>query len=446
VQSTDWRELRPVRAAAELLGDLSPRSGTALPPLPGGHRPLIARSPQILAVLLAVALAAITAVQTLHSEAGVSPFQSAAFGIAQGLPLVLAPFRPMAGFWMSLVVGMWVSETARHGGDGPLWSEPSFLVHLGVLAIAALGVRPRVLIEMWVLTLLAGAVLVQRMPGTGASADLPEMSVMSGVVLIVAGALRGRGEAQRRLTEQELIAEAERARRALLEERTRIARELHDVVAHHMSVIAIQAEAAPYRVADPPKELSRSFAIIRTNAVEALTELRRVLGVLRAEEPRDGVGGGGDGAGAVGPQPDLNRLDDLIANVRGTGLSVVLRITGERRALPPGVELSAYRIVQEALSNTMRHAVGAAVLVEVDFRPEVLELRVRYAAPPPPAHPGRPAAVQPAHGAGHGVVGMRERAAMLDGELTARPTPDGGYQVRAVLPVSEAPAAGGADS
>ena len=133
------------------------------------------------------------------------------------------------------------------------------------------------------------------------------MTTLSAVVLVAAGALGGRREAQRRLAEQQRISDAERARRALLEERSRIARELHDVVAHHMSVIAIQAEAAPYR---PPEEAAGSFATIRATATEGLRELRRVLGVprRRAADPP--------------PQPSRARLDELVAGVAAAGLTV----------------------------------------------------------------------------------------------------------------------------
>ena len=298
-----------------------------------------------------------------------------------------------------------------------MWAEPSLLVHLGVLALVGLQARPRVLVELWLLTLGAGAILVQRMPGLNASPDLAEMTTLSAVVLLAAGALAGRRETQRRLAEQERISDAERTRRALLEERARIARELHDVVAHHMSVIAIQAEAAPYRVPDPPEELARSFATIRATATAGLAELRRVVGVLRAEGADDDTG----------PQPTLERLDELAAAVEGAGLDVTVEVNGTPRPLPAGVELSAYRIIQEALSNAVRHAPGSQVRVELGYRPAALVLRVvnGLARSQPVSSPAP----------GHGVVGMRERAAMLGGELTAEPRPDGGYAVTAVLPL-----------
>jgi signal transduction histidine kinase len=220
----------------------------------------------------------------------------------------------------------------------------------------------------------------------------------------------------RQLEEQERRHSGERA---LLEERQRIARELHDVVAHHMSVIAIQAEAAPYKTADPPPELVESFGEIRASALAGLGELRRVLGVLRT------------GVAGTTPQPGLADLDALVDSARSGGVSVTVSCTGEPVELPEGVDLSAYRIVQEALSNAMRHAPGSQVRVSVAYFGDRLELAVRNDAV---------ASVLVGSGArdaggGHGLVGMRERAAMLGGSLEAGATEDGGFVVSAVLPV-----------
>ncbi|WP_244203930.1 sensor histidine kinase, partial [Streptomyces tricolor] len=225
--------------------------------------------------------------------------------------------------------------------------------------------------------------------------------------------------------------------RTLLEERSRIARELHDVVAHHMSVISIQAQVAPHLVKDPSDELLENLAGIRGNALEALTELRRVLGVLRSENPENpedpyGLGGPGTGAAPDAPQPTLARLDALIENTRAAGLDVTAEVVGEVRPYAPGVELSAYRIVQEALSNALRHAPGSTVHVEVGHFPNGLHLVVANSAPRYP--------VPPSPGAGHGLLGMRERAAMLGGHVTAERTSGGGFSVTAFLPGDIAPA------
>ena len=398
--------------------DLQPSAGAPLARLPGQRTPWLAWLPHLLAVALAVVLGTVASGQAAD-DGGAPARLAVTLGIAQALPLAVALYRPMAGFWLSLLIGMLVSEVTRAGGAGPVWAEPSVLTHLGVLVLVGLQARPRVLVELWLLTLLAGTILVQRMPGLNASPDLAEMTTLSAVALLAAGALAGRREAQRRLAEQERISDAERARRALLEERARIARELHDVVAHHMSVIAIQAEAAPYRVPEPPEELTRSFAAIRAAATEGLRELRQVVGVLRAEESADDPS----------PQPNLERLDELVASVEGAGLTVTVAVMGTPRPLPAGVGLSAYRILQEALSNAVRHAPESDVRIELGYGPVGLVLRVVNG----------PARSRPlvSSGPGHGVVGMRERAAMLGGELTAEPRPDGGYAVTAVLPTTD---------
>jgi signal transduction histidine kinase len=192
-----------------------------------------------------------------------------------------------------------------------------------------------------------------------------------------------------------------------------------------MSVIAIQAEAAPYRVETPPPELAESFAKIRGNALDGLNELRRILGVLRAE----------DATGETAPQPGFDRLDELVDAAVAGGLSVSVKTVGQRRAVPPGVELAAFRILQEALSNAMRHAPGAAVRVEMRYDADGLRLIVVNG-------PGRHVSPddRPSAGSGHGLVGMRERVTMTGGELRVEPTADGGYAVNARLPLPESEA------
>lgn len=436
------------KALGGVVRELNPAGGGMLPPVPGA-RPLLAWLPHVALLGAAVVLGLVAAGRLADASAGSSPGSppgssvpsAVALAVAQGLPLVLVTVRPMAGFWVSILVGALVSEAVRAGGPGSVWAEPSLLVHLGVLAVVGLRCRARVLPVLWVVTLLAGAALVQRMPGLNASPDLVEMTTLSAVVLVAAGALRGRRDALRRLADQERISHAERLHRSVLEERARIARELHDVVAHHMSLIAIQAEAAPYRVADPPPELARSFATIRASAIEAMTELRRVLGLLRdrgeplppgAQQPAGTwlTAGTSQPAGtslpAGAPQPRLADLAELVAAVRAAGVEAELFVTGDARPLDPGVELSGYRIVQEALSNVLRHAPGADVRVTVDHGGDTLTLCVINGVAEQ-----RPATVD---GVGHGLVGMRERVAMLGGRLSVGARAGGGYGVTAVLP------------
>ncbi|MEV4253917.1 sensor histidine kinase [Spirillospora sp. NPDC049652] len=263
------------------------------------------------------------------------------------------------------------------------------------------------------LVTVVGAGLIQ--PRTAAGA-----AVLIAVPLLVGFLVRTRRASRRELEQQ---ARRHRDAEAVLVERQRIARELHDVVAHHMSMIAIQAEAAPYKTPDVPQATRDDLADIRATALDALREMRRILGVLRQE----------DGA-VTAPQPSLEHLDELLAGARGTGLEVASKVVGDVSDLPPGVGLTAYRIVQEALSNAMRHTPGSAVGVEVARAGGILRLSIVNG----PAAPGQSPTPSPP-GAGHGLVGMRERVAMLGGELSAVPITEGGFAVTATLPETAPP-------
>ncbi|MBO3679452.1 sensor histidine kinase [Streptomyces sp. NEAU-YJ-81] len=341
--------------------------------------------------------------------------------VLEALAVQVALTRPIPAWWLStamlLVTALEVDGRVPEYVLYP-WNYGQIALHTVVLLLLALRVRPRIAAEALILTLLVGTVTAAfaTRPHTD---GLDEAFVSFTTAVVVGAALRGRRVARRRLVEQEELTAEERARRTLLEERNRIARELHDVVAHHMSVISIQAQVAPHLAENPSDDLKENLAGIRQNAVEALAELRRVLGVLRSEDAL------ADGARHA-PQPTLDRLDELVGTVRGTGITILTDVTGERRPLPPGVELSAFRIVQEALSNVMRHAPGAEARVELGYQRRGLTVRIVNTTPDRPA--------PPSPGAGHGLLGMRERAAMLGGELTTGPTPDGGYEVTAVLP------------
>ncbi len=211
----------------------------------------------------------------------------------------------------------------------------------------------------------------------------------------------------------------EEARRAVAEERARIARELHDVIAHGVSVIVVQAQAGPHLV-DDPERVRGVFRSIESSARDALVELRRLLGILRA----------GDEELAIGPQPGLASLEALVEQLRTSGLPVELRIEGERVRLPAGIDLSAYRIVQEALTNVVKHAGGAAAEVVIRYARGELELDI--------FDDGRGGPVS-VNGSGHGLIGMRERAALYGGTLEVGPRESGGYAVHARLPLGKAP-------
>ncbi|GAA2108197.1 hypothetical protein GCM10009780_61940 [Actinomadura alba] len=324
------------------------------------------------------------------------------------LPLLLRDRRPGLAWTLTVLSCLCSVGVARDLLHAPFLTAGVVALFYCLYTVAARYDRP-ITTAGWVICLALGsAFLPQNAVGV---AILVSMPVLLGINV------RARRNAQHELVEQRQRHEEERA---VLEERQRIARELHDVVAHHMSVIAIHAEAAPYKVADPPAELAESFADIRSSALEGLTELRRILGVLRTEHDPQTV-----------PQPGLDRLDEIVASARNGGVSVTTTVSGAPAPLPQGVSLSAYRILQEALSNAMKHAPGASVEVGVAYGRNALTLRVVNG---PGSAPGREPSPVAAAGGGHGLVGMRERAAMLGGELVAEPTPDGGFAVTATLP------------
>jgi signal transduction histidine kinase len=318
-------------------------------------------------------------------------------------PLVLRTRFPATAWAASAVSVVWVSTAI-----GPRTLSATVYPVAGLLVyglcLYAVGVRGKGWFVLCVAAVtLLGAIAVDTR--TAAGAILAAIPLLSGAIV------RARRSGRAELAQQARSLEGERA---LLQERQRIARELHDIVAHHMSVIAIQAEAGPRKVADPPPELAESFADIRASALSGLDELRRLLGVLRSR------------SADTAPQPGLAELEGLLDSARSGGVRVTSSVSGTARALPQGIDLSAYRILQEALSNVMRHAPGSAVRVELAYAPSALVIKVRNDA----------CAVQDGDSgaAGHGLIGMRERAGMLGGHLEAGPTEDGGFLVTAVLP------------
>ena len=208
----------------------------------------------------------------------------------------------------------------------------------------------------------------------------------------------------------------QRAREAASAERSRIARELHDIVAHSVSVMVAQAGGAEELLESSPERAREALRSVRETGQQALVEMRRMVGLLRLE---------GDG-GELAPQPRLTQLEELVAQARAAGLPTELRVEGPARTLPPGVDLSAFRILQEALTNARKHAGEATARVTVRWTDDALELEV----------------VDDGSGTsnngdgGHGLVGMRERAALFGGEVRAGPEPSGGFAVRVRLPIT----------
>ncbi|MGI5352236.1 sensor histidine kinase [Streptomyces sp. CA-250714] len=414
--------------------------GTALATPAESHEPLLRHAssrpvrllPYAVAFIFTVVLLPVT-IQLLSREYQVHAGLAGALGVAQSVPLLLAVTRPLPAWWIIFTADLLGALVllAADGSAGRPWPWPPMVIVGYLVLCLALALREsrRTLLAIWLVTVAASLTLGFVSPARSEGTNVL-LIVLSGVVLLLGIALRERAEAQRRLAEQETISEAERAQRTLLEERARIARELHDVVAHHMSVISVQADSAPYRIAEMPEAAREEFGSIAATARESLTEMRRLLGVLRSEQTR----------GERAPQPGLERLEQLVeATVRAgvpTELSVSLPegedgAADEGSGLAPTVTLSAYRIVQEALANVVRHAPGAQTRISVTAPEDFLSVLVVNGPSPEPG-----TAPLETTGTGHGLVGMRERVRLVGGSLEVGPLPDGGFRVAARLPLS----------
>ncbi|MGW6273298.1 sensor histidine kinase [Streptomyces sp. NPDC055060] len=427
----DGRGATLQRAAAGVRDGLG-RAGAFLSTPAGRTEPILARAPKrwmrllplITALGFVAALIPVTT-QVLSNDYGVSGGLAGALGVAQAAPLLLAVSRPLAA-WCIIIVAdvLGAIVTLSMGDDRPApWTAMIIVGYVVVCLLLSLRESRRTLLGIWLVTVVVSLVLgAFRDDGSQDTSVL--LIVLSGVALLLGALLRERGDAQRKLVEQETISEAERSQRTLLEERARIARELHDVVAHHMSVITVQADSAPYRLHDLPDEAREEFGSIAASARESLTEMRRLLAVLRSE----------DTPGERTPQPGLSRLPHLVEATVRAGIPIdlsrpELSVLTQLADVTPAVDLSAYRIVQEALSNVMRHAPGAHTTITVSLDEEHLLLLVVNGPPtetPDSLEHG---------GTGHGLVGMRERVRLVGGSVDAGPLPDGGFRVAAQLPL-----------
>jgi len=350
--------------------------------------------------------------------AGIATWGQLLLAVPVVAPLPLAARYPMLAWrigWFALLLAPLVPAAWRGGWP---WGAGQILALLGAFCLAGIRQQRPALWWMWALSLIPWWLwLAAGVPNPNGPAGA---TIIFTAVAVAVDSIGSRLGAQRALAAQAERTEAERAQRAVLEERARIARELHDVVAHHMSLIAVRAETAPYRLPGLPEAARAEFGSLSEVAREALTEMRRLLGVLRHDQPA-----------ALAPQPQLADLPALIDAARQAGVPVELSAPPALGRVPPGVGVCAYRIVQESLSNASQHAPGAAVTVSVGHDDGAVLLRV---ANGPGASPG-----PSGHGPGHGLTGMRERVALLGGSLSAGPAPDGGFVISAVLPVGETP-------
>ncbi len=371
------------------------------------------RSPTPFDVLIAVGALAVDLGGALitahrHGEARLSAL-GVCYLVAAAVPLVWRRRWPIA---IAALVG--VASAAYGIAELP---DPPVQVAMLIALFTVAYYEPRRTTFLLAAVATAGAVVGIILAGDSGPDDYYAFFLPGALALVLgdrqrtqAAYLAGAKERADALELDQLAA----SERAVEAERARIARELHDVVAHHVSMIVVQAEAG---AASAPPVGAERFDAIATTGRAAMTELRRLLGVLRES---------GQGP-STAPQPGLDQVAALVAQVRDAGVPVTLRIEGEPRALSDGVDVSAYRIVQEALTNVVRHAGGASARVSLRYTADAIHVCVENNGTQ------QPAAATSAPG--HGLVGIRERIALLHGDLRAGPRPDGGFEIAARLPL-----------
>ena len=332
--------------------------------------------------------------------------------IGVAAPLALLPRRPLLAWRIAWLVDLVAVPIHTAPGTAQVPWHPVQIITM-LVVLLAVAMRHPFPVVAWVWVFTATLIAFASPPP-----DAPGWIILVTVVLVLGDQIRRRGEAQRGLRAQTQLNEEEQARRAVLEERSRIARDMHDVVAHHMSLIAVRAESAPYRLVEASAETTAAeFAAIAEEARLSLTEMRRLLGVLRQ----------GNNGPELAPQPGLAQIPELVSAAQAAGVWVALHWEGEIGTVPEAVGLTAYRIVQEALANAGRHAPGS--LVHVRVRGGANDLRITVSN-----GPATLPVPEPSGGAPHGLVGMKERVAVLAGTFEAGPSPDSGFLVRATLP------------
>ncbi|WSQ10940.1 sensor histidine kinase [Streptomyces sp. NBC_01231] len=362
--------------------------------------------------------------QGTHSRALIVP-------IVLLLCLVIALRRRMPEKMLLLALGLGVAQVVLDVET----SAADFALLVIVYTVAATGARWASRLAL-VTGLCAATVAQLRWPNTdsGALGNVAQMiflTVPFALAWVLGDSIRTRRAYFAQLEERASRLEKEReaqSKVAVAAERARIARELHDVVAHNVSVMVVQADGAAYVLDAAPDQAKKALETISSTGRQALAEMRRLLGVLRTGEHQEG--------GEYVPQPDVEQIEDLVEQCRGSGLPVDFKIEGTPRPLPSGVELTAYRIVQEALTNTRKHGgpnTGASVrLVYFDDGLGLLVEDDGKGAPHELYEEGG------LDGRGHGLIGMRERIGMVGGTLDAGPRPGGGFRISALLPLKPA--------
>jgi signal transduction histidine kinase len=372
-------------------------------------------SEQWLAVDCGVALLA-TAAVFLGYRHGVRYHPSladAAFGVAATAPVALRRIWPVPV--LAVVTAGCCALTAL----GRLPNSASLMLGMASYMAAVRYRRPVACALLVAAELVLGAgVLAAATASPYRQADWVRSLVVCGAMWFVGDSVRERRRYLAEQAEQRRLAEAERGRLAAREERVRIARELHDVVAHTLSMVTVQAGVGRKVGTDRPAEALRALRAVEVSGRAAADEVRRILGLLRDDTQQP----------SLNPVPGIGDLAELASSVRSVGMPVELQVSADGATLPPAVGMTVYRIVQEALTNVVKHARGARAQVRVCTRTDGVGITVTDDGPT-----GAP--VRPGRADGHGIVGMRERAAAFGGTLQAAPLPGGGFRVEAFLPV-----------
>ncbi|MGK5683194.1 sensor histidine kinase [Actinoplanes sp. URMC 104] len=375
------------------------------------------RWPQGVDALLACGLAAVGVLQGLDDATGRwRPFDLTAVLLTALATLPTAVRRRAPVAVLLVCCSFWIGQIAL--GYSPVVTTYGPLLALFTVA----ATQPRWL-AVCSCALGSGIWIVSGLATHFAS---PAGVVLTGLAVPAVVGMVGDGAKQLALANARLARDREeRARRAVTAERLRIARELHDVVAHHMSVVSVQAGLARYVLRADPATAETALSTVLTTSAEALDEMRRVLALLRAGE--------GDDPAADDPAPGLPGILALAQRVRAAGVPVEVEVAGEPRPLPSGMDLCVHRIVQESLTNVLKHAAPATASITLRYGDAELTATVRDdgARAPAAAAGGR---------TGQGLIGMRERALLYGGTLAAAPRPGGGFEVRLVLPLPAAPA------
>ena len=380
--------------------------------------------------LLDVGLALLFMLGVLQVAGLIGPGAQTASNLEIGLGLAASGAVALRRLWpipvlvvVAVLVGVSIGLGQSYAAV-PIVAFPMATVAMGYgrrVSLVALGVAEIALI-------VGSAVALALWPQSPGSSNI----IVTAAAWFIGDSIRARRIYVQGIAEQaaqRLRDESERAERALVEQRTEIARELHDVVAHGMSVIAVQAGIGRHVINDRPDEAAKALEAIQVTSRSALGDLRRVLALLRRDGDQEPAN--------LEPSPGLRELPSLLEQVRSAGVAVLMEVKGTVVGLPEGMDLTAYRIVQEALTNVVKHAGGATASVVVEYRPDSLVIEVadsgNGSGGPVTATAG---SVPSSAGAHHGLVGMRERVALFDGTLKLRSIPGAGLEICASLPLA----------